>query len=91
MEVTTGSYEVDEKYNRGNKIMKRRIYRGLAVLGIIGLCVGLFGCGNDTESTVPLEVGEHITYGNYQGEDIVWRVVDKKDGEVLLLSGCTAF
>lgn len=86
MEVTTGNYEVDEKYNRGNKIMKRRIYRGLAVLGIIGLCVGLFGCGNDTESTVPLEVGEHITYGKYQGEDIVWRVVDKKDGEVLLLS-----
>ncbi len=38
----------------------------------------MFACGNDTESTVPLEVGEHITYGNYQGEDIVWRVVDKK-------------
>ena len=31
MEVTTGNYEVDEKYNRGNKIMKRRIYRGLAI------------------------------------------------------------
>ena len=70
--------------------MKRKIYRGLAVLGIIGLCVGLTGCGKSkdivAESTVPLEKGEHITYGSYQGEAIEWRVLDKKEDEVLLLS-----
>ena len=68
----------------------RKIYRGLVALGIFGLCVGLIGCGKSkdtaSESTVPLEVGEHITYGNYQGEAIEWRVLDKKDDEVLLLS-----
>ena len=66
--------------------MKRKIYRGLVVLGMIGLCTGLFGCGKEAASTVPLDQGDHIIYGHYQGEDIEWRVLDKKDDEVLLLS-----
>ena len=70
--------------------MKRKIYKALAVFGMIGLGIGLIGCGKNkdtaAESTVPLEIGKHITYGNYQGEDIVWRVLDKKGDEVLLLS-----
>ena len=70
--------------------MRRKLYRGLAVLRIIGLCAGLFGCGKSedpvAESTVPLERGEHIMYGSYQGEAIEWRVLDKKGDEVLLLS-----
>ena len=70
--------------------MKRKLQKCLIVLGMIGLCIGFSGCGKskDTaaESTVPLEKGEHITYGSYQGEAIEWRVLDKKDDEVLLLS-----
>ena len=70
--------------------MKRKLQKCLTILGVIGLCVGLSGCGKskDTaaESKVPLEYGEHILYGNYQGEEIEWRVLDKKGDEVLLLS-----
>jgi len=70
--------------------MKRKIYRVLTLLGILGLCIGVVGCGKskDTaaESTVPLEKGEHIIYGSYQGETIEWRVLDKKGDEVLLIS-----
>ncbi|MCI5858309.1 MAG: DUF6273 domain-containing protein [Blautia sp.] len=66
--------------------MRRKIYRGLVVLGITGLCVGVFGCGKEAASSVPLEQGEHIMYGSYQGEAIEWRVLDKNGDEVLLLS-----
>ena len=70
--------------------MMRKIYRGLVALGIFGLCVGLIGCEKSkdaaAESTVPLEKGEHVIYGNYQGEAIEWRVLDKKGDEVLLIS-----
>ncbi len=70
--------------------MKKKIYRGVAVLGMLGLCGGLFGCGNSkdaaAESTVPLEKGEHIIYESYQGEAIEWRVLDKKGDEMLLNS-----
>ena len=70
--------------------MKRKIYRVLALLGILGLCIGVVGCEKSkdiaTESTVPLEKGEHIAYGCYQGEAIEWRVLDKKADEVLLIS-----
>ena len=70
--------------------MKRKLLKCLAVLGMVGLCVGLIGCGKSegsvAESTVPLERGEHIMYGSYQGEAIEWRVLDKKGDKVLLLS-----
>ncbi len=62
--------------------MKIILQKCLAALGMVGLCVGLIGCGKSeglvAESTVPLERGEHIMYGSYQGEDIEWRVLDKK-------------
>ena len=70
--------------------MKITLKKCLAALGMVGLCVGLIGCGKSegpvAESTVPLERGEHIMYGSYQGEDIEWRVLDKKGDKVLLLS-----
>ena len=70
--------------------MKITLEKCLAALGMVGLCVGLIGCGKSegpvAESTVPLERGEHIMYGSYQGEAIEWRVLDKKGDEVLLLS-----
>lgn len=78
--------------------MKRKIHQCLVVLGFIGVCIGLSGCGKNTdtavdtaadtkaESTVPLEIGEHVIYGSYQGEAIEWRILDKKGGDVLLLS-----
>lgn len=70
--------------------MKRKIPQCLVVLGIIGVCIGLFSCGKNTdtaaESAVPLEIGEHVIYGSYQGEAIEWRILDKKGGDVLLLS-----
>ena len=70
--------------------MKITLKKCLAALGMVGLCVGLIGCGKSegpvAESTVPLERGEHIMYGSYQGEAIEWRVLDKKGDKVLLLS-----
>ena len=70
--------------------MKRKLQKCLTILGMIGLCIGLSGCGNDKDtaakSTVPLERGQHIMYGSYQGEVIEWRVLDKKGDEVLLIS-----
>lgn len=66
--------------------MKGKLYRGIVVALFIGLSTGLFGCGKKVASTVPLDQGDHIMYGHYQGEDIEWRVLDKKGDEVLLLS-----
>lgn len=70
--------------------MKRKLQKCLTILGMIGLCIGLSGCGNDKDtaakSTVPLECGQHILYGSYQGEAIEWRVLDKQGDEVLLIS-----
>ena len=70
--------------------MKRKLQKCLTILGMIGLCIGLSGCGNDKDtaakSTVPLERGQHIMYGSYQVEVIEWRVLDKKGDEVLLIS-----
>ena len=37
-------------------------------------------------SSNSIEPGEHVMYGSYQGEPVEWRVLDKKDGEILLLS-----
>lgn len=49
--------------------MKITLKKCLAALGMVGLCVGLIGCGKSegpvAESTVPLERGEHIMYGSY--------------------------
>ena len=54
--------------------MKITLKKCLAALGMVGLCVWLIGCGKSegpvAESTVPLERGEHIMYGSYQGEAI---------------------
>ena len=62
----------------------------VAFLGITGLCIGLSGCGKNVDtvagSSIPIELGEHVMYGSYQGEPVEWRVLDKKDGEILLLS-----
>ena len=70
--------------------MSRKPYSWLVVVGMISLCIGLSGCGKNVdtvaESTVPIEIGEHVMYGSYQGEPVEWRVLDKKDGEILLLS-----
>lgn len=66
--------------------MKGKLYRGIVVALFIGLSTGLFGCGKKVASTVPLERGQHIMYGSYQGEVIEWRVLDKKGDEVLLIS-----
>lgn len=79
--------------------MSRKPYSWLVVVGMISLCIGLSGCGKNVdtvaESTVPIEIGEHVMYGSYQGEPVEWRVLDKKDGEILLLSEygleCAAF
>ena len=66
--------------------IRGKLYRGIVVALFIGLCTGVFGCGKEAASSVPLEQGEHIMYGSYQGEAIEWRVLDKKGDEVLLLS-----
>ena len=54
--------------------MKITLKKCLAALEMVGLCVWLIGCGKSegpvAESTVPLERGEHIMYGSYQGEAI---------------------
>lgn len=59
-------------------------------LGLLGICAGLLGCGREESARdsipVPVEIGEHISFGSYQGEEIEWRVLDVKDGNVLLLS-----
>ena len=63
--------------------MKRKLQKCLTILGMIGLCIGLSGCGNDKDtaakSTVPLECGQHILYGSYQGEAIECRA-DARNG-----------
>lgn len=70
--------------------MKRKFYFGLAFLGILGIYAGILGCGEGEPAadsiSVPIETGEHINFGSYQGEEIEWRVLDVKDGNVLLLS-----
>lgn len=70
--------------------MKRKFYFGLAFLGILGIYAGILGCGESEPAadsiSVPIETGEHINFGCYQGEEIEWRVLDVKDGNVLLLS-----
>ena len=66
--------------------IRGKLYRGIVVALFIGLCTGVFGCGKEAASSVPLEQGEHIMYGSYQGEAIEWRVLDKKGDKVLLLS-----
>ncbi|EOS46213.1 hypothetical protein C810_02312 [Lachnospiraceae bacterium A2] len=68
--------------------MKRRFYFGLTVFCVLLMCFGLFGCGQSSADTasVPIEIGEHMNFGNYQGAEIEWRVLDVKDGNVLLLS-----
>ena len=74
----------------GGENMSRKPYSWLVVVGMISLCIGLSGCGKNVdtvaESTVPIEIGEHVMYGSYQGEPVEWRVLDKKDREILLLS-----
>ena len=70
--------------------MKNKTLGIVAFLGITGLCIGLSGCGKNADtvagSSIPIEPGEHVMYGSYQGEPVEWRVLDKKDGEILLLS-----
>lgn len=68
--------------------MKRKFYLGLTVFSVLLMCFGMFGCGETFADTgsVPIEIGEHMNFGNYQGEEIEWRVLDVKDGNVLLLS-----
>ena len=70
----------------GSMYIRGKLYRGIVVALFIGLCTGVFGCGKEAASSVPLEQGEHIMYGSYQGEAIEWRVLDKKGDKVLLLS-----
>jgi hypothetical protein len=52
------------------------------------MCFCILGCGKpSTDSiSVPVEIGEHVNFGSYQGEEIEWRVLDVKDGNVLLFS-----
>lgn len=70
--------------------MKRKFCFGLALLGVLWICAGILGCGKGESAedsiSVPVEIGEHINFGSYQGEEIEWRVLDVKDGNVLLLS-----
>ena len=70
--------------------MKNKTLGIVAFLGITGLCIGLSGCGKNADtvagSSIPIEPGEHVMYGSSQGEPVEWRVLDKKDGEILLLS-----
>ena len=74
----------------GGENMSRKPYSWLVVVGMISLCIGLSGCGKNADtvagSSIPIEPGEHVMYGSYQGEPVEWRVLDKKDGEILLLS-----
>ena len=62
--------------------MSRKPYSWLVVVRMISLCIGLSGCGKNVdtvaESTVPIEIGEHVMYGSYQGEPVEWRVLEKK-------------
>lgn len=75
---------------RREKQLKRKFYFGLAFVGIMVIYAGILGCGKSKpaadSSSVPVETGEHIKFGSYQGEEIEWRVLDVKDGNVLLLS-----
>ena len=70
--------------------MSRKPYSWLVVVGMISLCIGLSGCRKNADtvagSSIPIELGEHVMYGSYQGEPVEWRVLDKKDREILLLS-----
>mgnify|MGYP000602187521 FL=1 len=74
----------------GGENMSRKPYSWLVVVGMISLCIGLSGCGKNADtvagSSIPIEPGEHVMYGSYQGEPVEWRVLDKKDREILLLS-----
>lgn len=45
--------------------IRGKLYRGIVVALFIGLCTGVFGCGKEAASSVPLEQGEHIMYGSY--------------------------
>ncbi|WP_044962682.1 hypothetical protein [Eubacterium ramulus] len=59
--------------------IRGKLYRGIVVALFIGLCTGVFGCGKEAASSVPLEQGEHIMYGSYQGEAIECRA-DARNG-----------
>lgn len=71
------------KYENNIKEMFSGFRNGRIVCGVNWLWKSE---GPVAESTVPLERGEHIMYGSYQGEAIEWRVLDKKGDKVLLLS-----
>lgn len=66
--------------------MKRKFYFGLAFISVLCICFGILGCGGFPVDDTSVEAGEHMNFGSYQGEEIEWRVLDVKDGNVLLLS-----
>ncbi len=68
--------------------MGKKLSYGLVFISIVWMCICSSGCGASSEDSVavPVKAGEHMDFGNYQGEDIEWRVLDVKDGNVLLLS-----
>lgn len=70
--------------------MKKKFCFGLAFLIVLGMCVSIWRCSKEEPAedsiSVPVEIGEHINFGSYQGEEIEWRVLDVKDGNALLLS-----
>lgn len=69
--------------------MKRFFYFGIIFFSVLWIYLSVSGCGASSAGnniSVPVEPGEHIDFGSYQGEDIEWRVLDVKDGNVLLLS-----
>ena len=64
--------------------MRKSVLRAMA-LGAV-LSISLFGCGKEEEPLVSVEIGSHMNFGSYQGEEIDWRVLAVKGGNVLLLS-----
>ena len=74
----------------GGENMSRKPYSWLVVVGMISLCIGLSGCGKNADtvagSSIPIEPGEHVMYGSYQGEPVEWRVLDNNFREFLFLS-----
>lgn len=68
--------------------MKKKTCVWGVLLGVLGLCLALSGCGEKTSANISVQPGEHLDFGTYQGEPVEWRVLDvnAEDGEVLLLS-----
>lgn len=73
----------------------------LIAAGLVGACVlSMVGCSKESSAKsksnkkddveesekIDIEVGDVITLGKYEGEDITWLVLDEDDGNYLIIS-----